>query len=64
MELDFLFLINFSLFVSPSVYTTYYTELMNHATNPTIECDKCGEGSVMEVEPPSSNVNIPNKAFV
>ena len=44
MELDFLFLINFSLFVSPSVYNKYFTELSNHATMRSMFCENCSDG--------------------
>ena len=39
LELEFLFLINFTLFVPPTLYHQYYTELVNHATSHT--CDIC-----------------------
>ena len=35
LELEFLFLVNFSLHVSPDVYFKYFTELTNHAMTPS-----------------------------
>ena len=41
LELEFLFLTNFTLFVPPTLYLQYYKELMNHATNEVTVCDHC-----------------------
>lgn len=41
LELEFLFLTNFTLFVPPQLYLQYYGELLNHATNETSICDHC-----------------------
>jgi hypothetical protein len=79
MELDFLFLINFSLFVSPSVYTTYFAELMKHSMlSDRLNCGCAGIDLTVEydeyekskqVTHKQKNINIPiplssNKAFV
>lgn len=41
LELEFLFLTNFTLFVPPQLYLQYYNELMNHAANEVSVCDHC-----------------------
>lgn len=38
LEVEFLFMTNFSLFVGTDTYRQYYNELCNHAQNGTCEC--------------------------
>lgn len=38
LEVEFLFMTNFSLFVDTNTYRQYYNELCNHAQNGTCEC--------------------------
>jgi hypothetical protein len=38
LEVEFLFLINFSLHVTEEVYFRYFTELANHAVNSACHC--------------------------
>lgn len=40
LEIDFLFHINFSLFVTTEEYERYYSQLVNHASSETI-CPNC-----------------------
>lgn len=51
LEVEFLFMTNFTLFVNTDTYTQYYTELCNHASNPNNTCH-C---SIQRVPP----LNIP-----
>lgn len=39
LELEFLFCVNFSLFVPTDIYLKYNAELVNHVTHPTVACD-------------------------
>ncbi len=48
LEVEFLFLTNFSLFVTYETYKQYHTELRNHSINST--CD-CNASAVPELEP-------------
>jgi hypothetical protein len=38
LEVEFLFLVNFSLHVTEEVYYRYFSELMNHAANSACPC--------------------------
>jgi len=38
LEVEFLFMTNFSLFVTTETYRQYYTELCNHAVNSACGC--------------------------
>eukprot|EP00474_Spongospora_subterranea_P010200 CRZ10658.1 hypothetical protein [Spongospora subterranea] len=40
LEVEFLFMINFSLFVTSDAYMQYYTELCNHALNSGCSCQE------------------------
>jgi uncharacterized membrane protein YgcG len=47
LEVEFLFLLNFSLHVPPETYKKYYVELCNHAqTLPSVEKRKCWHGCI------------------
>ena len=52
LEVEFLFLCNFALFVNTDTYTQYYTELCNHASNTQNAC-ACSQGPRVPV------LNIP-----
>jgi len=43
LEVEFLFMCNFTLFVTTDTYSQYYTELCNHAVNTTNLC-VCSQG--------------------
>jgi len=43
LEVEFLFMCNFTLFVTTDTYSQYYTELCNHAVNTTNLC-ACSQG--------------------
>lgn len=47
LEVEFLFLVNFSLHVTEEVYYRYFSELMNHAANSACPC--CAGGRVARI---------------
>jgi hypothetical protein len=50
LEVEFLFLCNFALFVNTETYSQYYTELCNHASNLNIANNcSCSQGSQVPV---------------
>lgn len=48
LEVEFLFMTNFTLFVNTDTYTQYYTELCNHANNPNNNC-QCSQQRVPQL---------------
>ena len=77
LELEFLFLTNFTLFVPPQLYLQYYRELINHATNETNICDHCftpdldkndpfelSESLKVDLTSPNAKDNVEEKAWL
>ena len=55
LEVEFLFMTNFSLFVGTDTYRQYYTELCNHAQNGSCDCtSQCGRSE----DPPPTHLSI------
>lgn len=61
LEVEFLFMTNFTLFVPTEQYRQYYTELCNHAKNSTCECvSQDGRIPGLKIPVPDANGDIPD----
>jgi hypothetical protein len=72
LEVEFLFMCNFTLYVSSETYTQYYTELFNHANNMNNTACQCAQGPKVPVlqipqysslSPPPYDLSVPHSFY-